>query len=316
MRLIRSHGAKIFIIMAEPLLSVHNLKTQFFTDDGIVTAVDDVSFELAPRETLGLVGESGCGKSVTSFSILRLVASPGKVTGGQIMWKGQDLLKNSEADMRAIRGNDIAMIFQEPMTSLDPLYTVGNQIEEAITLHQGLRGQAAREKAIDALEAVGIVGASQRVDSYPHQMSGGMRQRVMIAIALSCNPELLIADEPTTALDVTIQAKILDLLRGLREERNMALLLITHNMGVVAETCDRVAVMHSGKIVETATVADLFDNPAHPYTRDLLRSIPTLLSPPKQKLATVSWDPTADQMSRSKLVEVGPSHFVSEWVTT
>jgi len=302
--------------MTEPLLSVRNLQTQFFTENGVVKAVNDVSFNLAPRETLGLVGESGCGKSVTSFSILRLVASPGKITGGQILWKGKNLLEYSEAQMRDIRGNDIAMIFQEPMTSLNPLYTVGNQIEEAVRLHQGLRGEAARAKAIEALEAVGINDAARRVDSYPHQMSGGMRQRVMIAIALSCNPELLIADEPTTALDVTIQARILDLLRSLREERNMALLLITHNMGVVAETCDRVAVMHSGKIVEMADVADLFDNPAHPYTRDLLRSIPTLSSPPKQTLATVSWEPTAEQMSRSQLVEVGANHWVSEWVAS
>ncbi len=231
------------------LLEVKNLQTQFFTDDGIITAVDGVSFEIAPSEIVGLVGESGCGKSVTSLSILRLVSNPGKITGGEMNWKGSDLLKCSERQMRAIRGNDIAMIFQEPMTSLDPLYTVGNHIEEALYLHQGLKGRAARERAIAALEEVGIRDAASRIDAYPHQLSGGMRQRVMIAIALSCNPELLIADEPTTALDVTVQAKVLDLLKKLRTERQMAILLITHNMGLVAEMCDRVAVMHSGKIV-------------------------------------------------------------------
>ena len=199
------------------------------------------------------------------------------------------------------------------MTSLDPLYTVGNQIIEAISLHQKLKGQAARQKAIEALEAVGIVDAANRVDVYPHQMSGGMRQRVMIAIALSCNPELLIADEPTTALDVTIQAKILDLLRNLREERSMAILLITHNMGVVAEICDRVAVMHGGRIVEMAKVDDLFSQPYHPYTRDLLKSIPTLDSPAKQPLPIVQWEPNAEQRSNDVLTRVGEEHFVSAW---
>lgn len=267
------------------LLNVKNLQTQFFTDDGAVTAVDDVSFQIAPAEVLGLVGESGCGKSVTSLSVLRLISNPGKITGGEILWKGKNLLEYSEREMRKLRGDDIAMIFQEPMTSLDPLYTVGNQIIEAVSLHQGLKGQAAREKAIEALRDVGIPEPQQRVDSYPHQMSGGMRQRVMIAIALSCNPDLLIADEPTTALDVTVQATVLDLLKKLRAERNMAILLITHNMGLVAEMCDRVAVMHGGKIVETAGVRDLFANPCHPYTRDLLKSIPTLESTPKTPLS-------------------------------
>lgn len=299
--------------MAETLLQVRNLKTQFFTDDGIVDAVDDVSFEVARNETLGVVGESGSGKSVTSLSIMRLVSPPGRITAGEIRWKDNDLLKLSEAQMRGIRGDDIAMIFQEPMTSLDPLYTVGNHIEEAVKLHQGLRGQAARAKAIEALEAVGIPEARQRVDSYPHQMSGGMRQRVMIAIALSCNPDLLIADEPTTALDVTIQARILELLKQIREERKMSMLLITHNMGLVAEMCDRVAVMNSGKIVEMAGVEELFAAPRHPYTRDLLKSIPTLSSPAKQRLATVSWVPTAEQLGNSKLVEIGQAHYVSAW---
>jgi ABC-type dipeptide/oligopeptide/nickel transport system ATPase component len=297
----------------DSLLSVQKLKTQFFTDDGIVTAVDDVSFEVAPREILGLVGESCCGKSETSLSVLRLVSPPGKITGGEILWKGKNLLEYSDAQMRQVRGNEIAMIFQEPMTSLDPLYTVGNQIMEAITLHQHLKGQAARQKAIEALEAVGITDAANRVDAYPHQMSGGMRQRVMIAIALSCNPELLIADEPTTALDVTIQARILDLLRDLRDERGMAILLITHNMGVVAEICDRVAVMHGGRIVEMAPVDELFSHPCHPYTRDLLKSIPTLASPSKQPLSTVTWDPTPEQLRHDALTEVGAGHFVSAW---
>lgn len=290
------------------LLEVKNLQTQFFTDDGVINAVDGVSFEIAPAEIVGLVGESGCGKSVTSLSILRLVSNPGKITGGEINWKGDDLLKYSEKQMRGLRGDDIAMIFQEPMTSLDPLYTVGNQIMEAVTLHQGLKGKAAREKAIEALRDVGIPEPEQRVDSYPHQMSGGMRQRVMIAIALSCDPELLIADEPTTALDVTVQAKVLDLLKKLRKERNMAILLITHNMGLVAEMCDRVAVMHSGKIVEMASVQEIFANPRHPYTRDLLKSIPTLESIPKQPLSTVTWEPSeADRVL--PLAQIGDGHF-------
>ena len=292
----------------DKLLEVKNLHTHFFTDDGIVKAVDDVSFDIAPAEIVGLVGESGCGKSVTSLSLLRLVSNPGKITSGEINWKGDDLLEYSEKQMRVIRGNDIAMIFQEPMTSLDPLYTVGNQIMEAITLHQNLKGKAAREKAIEALRDVGIPEPQQRVDSYPHQMSGGMRQRVMIAIALSCNPELLIADEPTTALDVTVQAKVLDLLKKLRTERNMAILLITHNMGLVAEMCGRVAVMHSGKIVEMASVQEIFANPKHPYTRDLLKSIPTLESVPKQPLSTVTWEPSeADRVL--PLAQVGENHF-------
>lgn len=292
----------------QKLLEVKNLKTQFFTDDGVVTAVDGISFHVMPGEVLGLVGESGCGKSVTSLSLLRLVASPGKITGGELLWKGDDLLKYSPKQMRALRGDDIAMIFQEPMTSLDPLYTVGNQIIEAVSLHQGLRGRQAREKAIEALRDVGIPEPELRIDSYPHQMSGGMRQRVMIAIALSCNPELLIADEPTTALDVTVQATVLDLLKKLRKERNMAILLITHNMGLVAEMCDRVAVMHDGKIVETARVEDLFENPRHPYTRDLLKSIPTLESVPKTPLSTVTWQPTPEE-SALPLVTVAKDHY-------
>jgi ABC-type dipeptide/oligopeptide/nickel transport system ATPase component len=218
----------------QPLLEVKNLQTHFFTDEGIVKAVDDVSFQLAPRETLGVVGESGSGKSITSLSILRLISQPGRIVGGEVLWKGQDLLKKSEAEMRKIRGDDIAMIFQEPMTSLNPLFTVGNHIEEALFLHQNLKGAPARQKAIQALNDVGIRDAESRVDAYPHQLSGGMRQRVMIAVALSCNPDLLIADEPTTALDVTVQAKVLDLMKQLRVEKELAIMLITHNMGLVA----------------------------------------------------------------------------------
>ncbi len=296
-----------------PLLSVRDLETKFFTDDGVVDAVADVSFDIGQREILGVVGESGSGKSVTSLSVLRLVSAPGKITGGEILWKGRDLLKLSNAEMRKIRGDDIAMIFQEPMTSLNPLYTVGNHIGEALLLHQGLKGQEARARAIQALEEVGIRDAANRIDAYPHQLSGGMRQRVMIAIALSCNPDLLIADEPTTALDVTVQAKILDLMRKLRDEREMSILLITHNMGIVAEMCDRVAVMHRGKIVEMATVQDIFANPRHPYTQQLLKSIPTLESAPKTKLATVSWHPTDEQKANSGLIEIAPGHAVSAW---
>jgi len=300
--------------MPEPLLSVRNLKTHFFTDDGVVKAVDGISFDVAQSESVGIVGESGSGKSVTAYSILRLVSRPGRIVEGQILFQGKDLVKATEADMRHLRGNDISIIFQEPMTSLDPLYTVGNQILEAIHLHQGLRGAAARTAAIAALDAVGIPDPGQRIDSYPHQMSGGMRQRVMIAIALSCNPELLIADEPTTALDVTIQAKILDLLKHLRVTRKMALLLITHNLGLVAEMCDRILVMHGGLIVESASVHELFKSPAHPYTRGLLSSIPTFQSVPKCRLPTLSWDPTPEQRQRSGLTEISPGHHVSEWV--
>jgi ABC-type dipeptide/oligopeptide/nickel transport system ATPase component len=273
--------------MPESLLSVKNLVTQFATDDGLVKAVDGVSFEVAPSETVGIVGESGSGKSVTALSIMRLIARPGRIVSGEIKFNGADLLGFSDRQMRDLRGNDIGMIFQEPMTSLDPLYTVGYQIEEAVKLHQKLRGQEARQAAIGALRDVGIPDPDQRVDSYPHQMSGGMRQRVMIAIALSCNPKLLIADEPTTALDVTMQARILDLLKGLRESRQMALLLITHNMGIVAEVCDRVIVMYKGVIVESKPVDELFANPEHPYTRALLNSIPRLDSPAKMPLPTM-----------------------------
>jgi oligopeptide/dipeptide ABC transporter ATP-binding protein len=260
-----------------PLLEVDNLHTQFFTPAGVIRAVDGVSWSLKPGETLGVVGESGCGKSVTALSILRLVASPpGRITGGTIRFEGRDLLNLSEAEMEEIRGNHISMIFQEPMTSLNPLYTAGQQIAEAIALHQHLSRKDAMDGAIDMLRRVSIPEPERRAHAYPHQMSGGMRQRVMIAMALSCNPKVLIADEPTTALDVTIQAQILELMRELRERYGTAMILITHDLGVVAENADRVVVMYAGRKVEEAQVDELFDNPGHPYTRGLLGSIPQL----------------------------------------
>lgn len=263
--------------MSEPLLAVSNLKTYFRTDGGVARAVDGVSFTLKKGETLGLVGESGCGKSVTSLSVMRLVPEPpGEIVSGEIRFSGRDLLSLDEADLQGVRGNDIAMIFQEPMTSLNPVFTCGDQIDEAVMLHQGLGRDAARAITVDMLNLVGIPDPDQRANEYPHQLSGGMRQRVMIAMALCCNPELLIADEPTTALDVTIQAQILELLDRLQRELGMAVLMITHDLGVIAEVADRVAVMYAGKIVETGTVDEIFASPQHPYTKGLLESIPTL----------------------------------------
>ncbi len=258
------------------LLEVKNLKTGFKTDEGSFLAVDDISFTVEKGKTLGIVGESGCGKSVTSLSIMRLIPNPpGNIVGGEILFNGRDLLKLSEDEMRKIRGNDIAMIFQEPMTSLNPVFTIGNQIGEAIALHQkGLSKAEVRAKTIDMLKLVNMPEAEKRVDEYPHQLSGGMRQRVMIAMALSCNPSLLIADEPTTALDVTIQAQILDLVRRLQRELQASMILITHDLGVVAETCDDVAVMYAGRIVEYGSVEDIFYRPKHRYTKGLLNSIP------------------------------------------
>ena len=263
--------------MSEPLLTVRDLKTFFRTDGGVARAVDGVSFTLKKGETLGLVGESGCGKSVTSLSVMRLVPEPpGEIVSGDIRFNGRNLLSLDEAALQGVRGNDIAMIFQEPMTSLNPVFTCGDQIDEAVMLHQGLGRRAARAITVDMLNLVGIPDPDQRANEYPHQLSGGMRQRVMIAMALCCNPELLIADEPTTALDVTIQAQILELLDRLQREFGMAVLMITHNLGVIAEVADRVAVMYAGKIVETGTVDEIFANPQHPYTRGLLESIPKL----------------------------------------
>ena len=258
------------------LLEVKNLKTGFKTDDGFMMAVDDVSFSVDKGRTLGIVGESGCGKSVTSLSIMRLIPTPpGKIYGGEILFKGKNLLALSEKEMRTIRGNAISMIFQEPMTSLNPVFTVGDQIGEAIALHQKeLDKNQVRQKTIEMLKLVGIPEPAKRVDEYPHQLSGGMRQRIMIAMALSCGPEILIADEPTTALDVTIQAQILDLIRNLQTELGTAMILITHDLGVVAETCDDVAVMYAGKIVEYGTVEDIFYRPKHHYTKGLINSVP------------------------------------------
>jgi oligopeptide/dipeptide ABC transporter ATP-binding protein len=258
------------------LLEVKNLKTHFPTRAGVVRAVDDVSFYIDRGELLGLVGESGCGKSMTALSIMRLIAPPGKIVGGEILFDGRDLLKLSNREMRDVRGDDIAMIFQDPMTSLNPVFTVGEQIAEALRLHRGLSRKAARTAAVDAMREVSIPDPETRADDYPHQLSGGMRQRIMIAMALACDPKLLIADEPTTALDVTIQAQILDLLDHLRRTRELAVLLITHDLGVVAEVADRVCVMYTGKIVEESPVDELFARPKHPYTEGLLRSVPKL----------------------------------------
>ncbi len=263
--------------MSDPLLAVDDLVTTFSTEEGLVTPVDGVSFTVERGETVGVVGESGCGKSVTSLSILRLVPSPpGRIAQGRILFEGQDLLTLSEREMRAIRGRDIAMIFQEPMTSLNPVFTCGDQILEALRRHQKVSATEARDQALELLHLVGIPLPEQRLGAYPHQLSGGMRQRIMIAMALCCHPRLLIADEPTTALDVTIQAQILDLLRHLKKQLSMAVLLITHDLGVVAETAERVVVMYAGKVVEEAPVRTLFHTPRHPYTEGLLRSIPRL----------------------------------------
>lgn len=257
------------------LLEVKDLKTYFYTDAGVGKAVDGVTFSLDRGKVLGIVGESGCGKSVTSLSIMRLVdPATGKYEGGSILFDGQDILKLPEKEMRKLRGNKISMIFQEPMTSLNPVFTIGHQIEESLILHVGMDKKAARERAIELLELVGIPEAKKRVDEYPHQMSGGMRQRVMIAMALAGDPELLIADEPTTALDVTIQAQILELLKSLQKKLNMSIIIITHDLGVIAEMADEVAVMYAGDIVEKAKTRELFDSPKHPYTMGLMNSIP------------------------------------------
>jgi oligopeptide/dipeptide ABC transporter ATP-binding protein len=265
------------VVAGDAVLEIDKLQTYFFTQTGIVKAVDGVSYAVRRGETLGVVGESGCGKSVTALSIMRLVANPpGRIVGGAIRLDGEDLLSLGETEMENVRGNDISMIFQEPMTSLNPLYTVGRQIAEAVATHQNLSRKDAFDKAIEMLRRVSIPEAERRAHAFPHQMSGGMRQRVMIAMALSCNPKVLIADEPTTALDVTIQAQILDLMRKLQDDFGTAIILITHDMGVVAENADRVVVMYAGKKVEEAASNVLFDQPGHPYTKGLLGSIPHL----------------------------------------
>jgi peptide/nickel transport system ATP-binding protein len=326
-----------------PLLDIQQLCTQFATDDGLVTAVDSVSFTIPRGKTVGLVGESGCGKSITGLSLLQLVPPPGRVAGGKILFRKDErappidlaaLSARGDA-IRAIRGNEIAMIFQEPMTSLNPVYTIGDQIGEAMRLHQGLSRGRARQRAIEILDRVGIASPRQRVDEYPHQLSGGMRQRAMIAMALACQPALLIADEPTTALDVTIQAQILDLLRELQQQMGMAILLISHDLGVIAELAHAVIVMYAGRVVERAWVDDLFYQPLHPYTRGLLRSVPVLGGSTKTRLASIpgkvpsllalpagcTFRPRcADRFPRCheqpSLTEVAPDHSVSCWLHT
>jgi peptide/nickel transport system ATP-binding protein len=263
--------------MAEALLEISGLKTYFKTDDGMVRAVDGVDLKIARGETLGVVGESGCGKTVTAMTVLKLIAMPpGEIVAGRVLWKGRDLVPLDPHEMRQIRSREIGIVFQEPMTSLNPVYTVGEQIAEVVRLHQGLGRREAMDRAVEMLRLVHVPAAERRVRDYPHQLSGGMRQRVMIAMALACGPELLIADEPTTALDVTIQAQILDLLGEMKSRFGMAIMLITHAMGVVAETAQRVGVMYAGRVVEEAPVDDLFARPLHPYTQGLIRSIPRL----------------------------------------
>jgi len=276
--------------MTERLLDVRDLTTHFYTDAGVVRAVDGVDFHIDKGETLGIVGESGCGKSVTALSIMRLIPQPpGRIVRGQILYNGRNLLDLSAKEMRKIRGKEISMIFQEPMTSLNPVFTVGEQIAETLRLHEGLSRRDAMNRAIEMLRLVHIPNADRRAREYPHQLSGGMRQRVMIAMALSCSPKLLIADEPTTALDVTIQAQILDLLNELKAKLGMAVMLITHDMGVIAETAQRVVVMYGAQVVEEASVYDLFKEPLHPYTQGLLRSIPRidLATTEKRRLQTI-----------------------------
>jgi peptide/nickel transport system ATP-binding protein len=331
----------------DPLLAVRDLKTHFILDEGVVKSVDGVSFDIRRGQTLGIVGESGCGKSVTARSILRIVDRPGRIVAGEIRFNrrvkradgsaGQETidlatLPSDDPILRGIRGGDIAMIFQEPMTSFSPIHTVGNQITEAITLHTGVDKAEARKQAVEALRRVGMSQPQQRVDEYPHQLSGGMRQRAMIAMALACHPDLLIADEPTTALDVTTQAQILDLMRGLQRESGMAIMLITHDLGVVAEMCDEVAVMYLGRVVEHAPVDEIFHNPKHPYTRALLRSIPHLAGEPGARLESIvgsvphpfrrpsgctfaprcpSYMPGVCETAEPALAPVGDGHLVS-----
>jgi len=274
------------------LLAVKDLKVTFATDDGVVRAVNGLSFEIKPGETMGIVGESGSGKSVTALSIMKLIASPpGRIEAGEILFGGQDLLKVGEQQMRQIRGNKISMIFQDPMTSLNPVLTIGDQIAETIVLHQHKSRADARRRAIDMLKLVRIPDASKRLDDYPHQFSGGMRQRVMIAMALACDPQLLIADEPTTALDVTIQAQILDLMRDLQKRLNSAIIMITHDLGVVAEVCENVLVMYAGNMVEYGTADQIFNQPKHPYTWGLLESLPRLDETGRRRLVPIEGQP-------------------------
>ncbi len=319
--------------MSNRILEVNDLQTHFFTDNGVVKAVDGVSFSINKGETLGIVGESGSGKSVTAASIMRLIPNPpGKIVDGEINFKGENLVDKKISEIRKIRGNEISMIFQEPMTSLNPVYTVGDQIAEVIQLHQGLSKNEALDKAVVMLEKVGIPSPEERVNEHPHQLSGGMRQRVMIAMALSCNPELLIADEPTTALDVTIQAQILELMRELRDEFNTAIMLITHDLGVIAEVADKVAVMYGGRVVEQTDVKTLFKDPEHPYTAGLMKSIPKVEGANNrlQPIKGIVPDPfnfpkgckfsnrcnyaiEKCKLSEPNLEEIRPGHFVRCW---
>ena len=273
--------------MAENILQVKNLKTYFHTEAGLVKAVNDVSFDVEKGKTLGIVGESGCGKSMTSLSIMRLIEKPGKIEGGEILLDGQDIVKMSEDEMRKIRGKKIAMIFQEPMTSLNPVFTIGQQLIEALLLHENMTKKEAKERAIEMLKLVKIPLAERRFDEYPHQLSGGMRQRVMIAMALCCNPELLICDEPTTALDVTIQAQILDLINELKEKTGTSVMMITHDLGVIAEVADDVMVMYAGQVVEKASCDQIFDQPLHPYTDGLMKCIPKLDDDDTKELSVI-----------------------------
>jgi len=274
------------------ILQVKDLKTYFNTDDGIVKAVDGISYELRRGETLGLVGESGCGKSVSCLSVMKLIPSPpGKIVHGQALLDGKDIFTQSAAEVRGIRGGRISMIFQDPMTCLNPFLRISTQMVETIRLHQGLKVHQAKDKAVDMLRMVGIPNPAKRVDAYPHQFSGGMRQRVMIAMALSCNPEILIADEPTTALDVTIQAQILEIIKKLSRELGTAVILITHDLGVVAGMCNNICVMYAGRIVEKAPVGDLYREPKHPYTQGLIKSVPRLDRPGKQRLHSIDGQP-------------------------
>lgn len=316
----------------EALLEISQLKLHFFTDKGVVKAVDGVDLTVKEGEVVGLVGESGCGKSVTSLAVMGLVEAPGRIVGGSIRFGGRDLTKLSHKEMRQIRGNEIAMIFQEPMTSLNPVYTIGNQIMEAIRLHQKVDKKEARERAIEMLRLVGIPAPEKRVDEYPHQLSGGMRQRAMIAMALSCNPSLLIADEPTTALDVTIQAQILELMERLQEEFEMAIMMITHDLGVVAGMADEVAVMYLGQIVEHSDVRSVFKSRYHPYTEGLMGSIPVLgsrverLTPIQGMVPDPRWMPEgcrfADRCPKRMpvcdqpppVLEPDPGHFARCWL--
>ena len=286
--------------MSENLLEVKNLKTYFFTDGGVVKSVDDVSFNVKPGKTLGVVGESGCGKSITSLSIMQLVETPpGKIVDGEIIYNGENLLDKDKDEMRKIRGGEIAMIFQEPMTSLNPVFTVGQQIMEALMIHTDMDKTKAKERAIEMLKLVRIPLAEKRFNEYPHQLSGGMRQRVMIAMALSCNPKLLICDEPTTALDVTIQAQILDLINELKEKLGTSIMMITHDLGVIAEVADDVMVMYAGKIVEYGTADQIFETPMHPYTHGLMNCIPKLNDDNETRLHVIpGMVPSPDRMPK------------------